>query len=375
MWSWFKKQEVVASYSPAGEIWRRFSVNRWALSSFYIMLLCVVIACTGYLITPDKTSDGNRIVPALALKPPFSSSLMFRLPLSESKTESVWLDGDSKNYQYYVLNEYSKLDDTLTLNANAGSGLPDTLLDFSVKDIQSHGIEEFDDCIYTQQHYLGTDNLGRDILTRLMLGLRISLSVGFIAVFISLTIGILLGALAGYYGGITDKVIQWFINIIWAIPTVLLVFALTIVLGKGFWQIFIAVGLTIWVSAARLIRGQVMSVKQEQYIEATRSLGYGNLRIILKHILPNILGPILVIAASNFATAILLEAGLSFLGIGVQAPAPSWGSMIRDNYGYIISDTPYMALIPGFAIMLLVLLLNLIGNGLRDALDVKTKHQ
>jgi peptide/nickel transport system permease protein len=367
-------KEVQSGYSPTRELWIRFKKNRWATCSLILLFLCIGAACLGYLLTPDKTTDGNRILPAMALKSPFSQSLIFRLPQSGSYSNNIWLNGDSRNYQYYVLNEYNILNDTLLLRVVAGAGLPDTTITYSVSKLSQMGVA-IDDCIYEQVHLLGTDNLGRDILSRLILGLRISLSVGLIAVFISLSIGILLGALAGYYGGYTDKLIQWIINIIWAIPTVLLVFALTIVLGKGFWQIFIAIGLTIWVSAARLIRGQVMSVKQEQYIEAARNLGYGNLRIIFKHILPNILGPILVIASSNFATAILLEAGLSFLGIGVQPPAPSWGSMIRDNYGYIISDTPYMALIPGFAIMLLVLLLNLIGNGLRDALDVKTKHQ
>ena len=161
---------------------------------------------------------------------------------------------------------------------------------------------------------------------------------------------------------------------IWAIPTILLVFAITVVLGKGFWQIFLAVGLTMWVGAARIVRGQVLGVKQLEYVEAANALGYGTARIVVRHILPNILGPIMVVAAANFATAILLEAGLSFLGIGVQPPTPSWGAMIKDNYGYIVSDMPYMALVPGAAIMILVLLLNMIGNGIRDALDVKTNR-
>jgi peptide/nickel transport system permease protein len=205
----------------------------------------------------------------------------------------------------------------------------------------------------------------------LIIGTRVSLAVGFIAVLISLTLGVVLGALAGYYRGWVDEIIMWLINVTWSIPTLLLVFAITMALGKGFWQIFIAVGLTMWVSVARLVRGQVMALKELEYVQAARALGFKNSRIILRHILPNILGPLMVIAAGNFATAIIVEAGLSFLGIGVQPPQPSWGLMIKENYNFIITHNPMLALIPGFAIMLLVLAFNLLGNGLRDAVDVK----
>jgi peptide/nickel transport system permease protein len=219
--------------------------------------------------------------------------------------------------------------------------------------------------------WLGTDRYGRDILSRLIIGVRVSLAVGLITVILSLSIGILLGALAGYFGGTTDNIIMWFLNIIWSIPTLLLVFALTLLLGKGFWQVFIAIGLTMWVNVARIVRGQVLAVKQLEYVEAARALGYSTGRIIIKHILPNIMGPVMVIAASNFASAIVIEAGLSFLGIGVQPPQPSWGLMIKENYNFIITHNPMLALVPGIAIMLLVLAFNLLGNGLRDALNVK----
>jgi peptide/nickel transport system permease protein len=151
------------------------------------------------------------------------------------------------------------------------------------------------------------------------------------------------------------------------------VFAITLLLGKGFWQVFIAVGLTMWVNVARLVRGQVLAARELQYIEAARVLGFSNTRIIVHHLLPNILGPILVIAASNFASAIVIEAGLSFLGVGVQPPQPSWGLMIKENYNFIITQNPALALAPGVAIMLLVLAFNLLGNGLRDALNVRGK--
>jgi peptide/nickel transport system permease protein len=199
----------------------------------------------------------------------------------------------------------------------------------------------------------------------------VSLAVGLIAVLISFTLGIILGAVAGYFKGWVDELVMWLVNVTWSIPTLLLVFAITMAMGKGFWQIFIAVGLTMWVSVARLVRGQVMAIKELEFVQAAKALGFTNMRIIVKHILPNILGPILVIAASNFATAIIVEAGLSFLGIGVQPPQPSWGLMIKENYNFIITHNPMLALMPGFAIMLLVLAFNLLGNGLRDAIDVK----
>jgi peptide/nickel transport system permease protein len=218
---------------------------------------------------------------------------------------------------------------------------------------------------------LGSDRFGRDMLSRLIIGARVSLSVGFIAVAISLFIGITLGATAGYLRGWYDDFIMWLINVIWSIPTLLMVIALTMVLGKGFWQIFVAVGLTMWVEVARVVRGQVMSLREKEFVEAAKVMGFSTGRIIFRHILPNVLGPVVIISAGNFATAILLEAGLSFLGIGVQPPIPSWGTMIKDHYGYIIMDKAYLAILPGVTIMVLVLAFTLIGNGLRDALDTK----
>ena len=218
---------------------------------------------------------------------------------------------------------------------------------------------------------LGTDKYGRDLLSRMLIGIRISLAIGFVAVFISLIIGISLGAVAGYFGGKIDAIIMWIINVTWSIPTLLLVIAITLALGKGFWQVFIAVGLTMWVEVARVVRGQVMSVKQMQYVTAARALGFTDYRIITKHILPNIMAPVIIISAANFAGAILIESGLSFLGIGAQPPMPSWGGIIKDHYSYIVLGKPYLAIIPGLAIMSLVTAFMLVGNALRDALDVK----
>lgn len=219
---------------------------------------------------------------------------------------------------------------------------------------------------------LGTDRFGRDVMSRLFLGSRVSLSVGVISVLIALFIGIPLGAAAGYFGGWLDNIIQTIIQIFWSIPTFLMVIAISFVLGKGFWQVFVAVGLTAWVEVARLVRGQVMSLKEEEYVQAAKVLGFSSIRIIIKHILPQVYSAIIVLAASQFASAILLESGLSFLGIGAQPPTPSWGSMIRDHYPYLLTGEAHLALIPGLALASLVLAFMAIGTALRDILDVKT---
>lgn len=223
----------------------------------------------------------------------------------------------------------------------------------------------------TRSYFFGTDGLGRDLLSRMMIGTRISLSVGFISVFISFIIGTFLGLVAGYYRGWVDKVVMWLVNVIWSLPTLLLVVALTFALGKGFWQIFVAVGISMWVELARIVRGQVLSIREQEYVQAAQVMGFSDWRILWKHILPNISGPIIVICAANFASAILLEAGLSFLGLGVQPPMPSWGQILNDHFSSISLGYAYLSLIPGVAIMLLVMSFNFIGTGLRDALDVK----
>ncbi len=265
----------------------------------------------------------------------------------------------TNNFLYY--REY--------LGANeAGDWQKISLKTFGDKSIEEIRKEHF----FTKYYLLGTDMYGRDLLSRLIIGARLSMLIGFMAVIISLTLGIFLGATAGYFGGKIDTIISWLMNVVWSLPTLLLVIAISFALGKGFWQVFIAVGFSMWVEVARLVRGQVLAFKQTQFVEAARSLGYSNLRIIYIHILPNIIGPILVLAASNFASAILLEAGLSFLGFGAQPPMPTWGGMIKEHYGYIVMDAAFLAVIPGLMIMLTVYAFNLITIGLRDMFDLKT---
>jgi peptide/nickel transport system permease protein len=269
------------------------------------------------------------------------------------------------------VNSFTKKGDSLVVQKFVDEGIEERVA-YPIRLVQMNSAPGGDPYnMETRTFWLGTDKYGRDILSRLVVGVRVSLAVGLITVLISLSIGVLLGALAGYFRGRVDEIIMWLINVIWSIPTLLLVFAVTLMLGKGFWQVFVAIGLTLWVNVARIIRGQVLGVREREYVEAARALGYSHGRILFRHILPNVMGPVLVVAASNFASAIVIEAGLSFLGVGVQPPQPSWGLMIKENYNFIITHNPMLALAPGLAIMLLVLAFNLLGNGLRDALNVR----
>ncbi|MEZ5016238.1 MAG: ABC transporter permease [Flavipsychrobacter sp.] len=354
-----------------------------------VIALCIIgltflIAILAYQIAPDNTPYANRMIVELGAKPPgFEKQLLF-IPKTVAQTNSSqwhFFTGTPSNYKALPINRYlftdthlfavHYIDDNIedTVRYTAAELLPQTILTQSI-DKQKAYIEK--ELIKNHTFYLGTDRYGRDILSRLLVGSRVSIAVGFIAVLLSISIGIFLGSIAGYYGGMVDNMVMWIINILWAIPTLLLVFAITLTIGKGFWEIFIAIGLTMWVSAARLIRGQVFVLKEMEYITAAKSLGLGDRRIILKHILPNIAGPIMVIAASNFATAILIEAGLSFLGIGVQPPMPSWGLMIKEHYNFLLTNRPLLAIIPGIAIMLLVYAFNILGNAIRDVIDVRT---
>jgi len=348
--------------------WRRLRRNKGAMFGLVVIACAALIAIFAYFLAPDSSPFANRQIVEIGRKKPGGTQQFLLIPKNKEIASTNWfqqlLNGTEDAYRYVPISGYSLGGDSVTV---------DKFIDEGISEKQTYATDKLlgKNQIQKKQYLLGTDNFGRDIFSRIIIGTRVSLSVGLIAVIISLSIGVLLGALAGYFRGWVDDVIMWLVNVVWSIPTLLLVFAITLLLGKGFFQVFIAVGLTMWVNVARLVRGQVMGVRELEYVEAARALGYRNGRIIFRHILPNIAGPVLVIAASNFASAIVIEAGLSFLGVGVQPPQPSWGLMIKENYNFIITNNPVLALAPGLAIMLLVLAFNLLGNGLRDALDVK----
>ena len=347
--------------------WRRLRKNKGAVIGLFVIMAAVLVAVFAYFISPDSSPHANRIILEIGGRNPGFTQDFLKVKkekvVGPNGLFSQLIFGKEDRYYYVPITGQT---------INADSIIIQKYIDEGVTERQSYPISQLaPQPVTTKRFLLGTDKYGRDILSRLIVGVRVSLGVGLITVIISLTIGLALGSLAGYFRGRSDDVIMWFINVIWSIPTILLVFAITLVLGKGFWQVFIAVGLTMWVGVARLVRGQVMAVRELEYIEAAKALGFTHFRIIVRHIWPNIMGPVMVIAAANFASAIVIEAGLSFLGIGVQPPQPSWGLMIKENYNFIITQNPMLALAPGFAIMLLVLAFNLLGNGLRDALHVR----
>ena len=386
---------------------RRLFSNWLSVVALVFIGLCALLATLGYLIIPDSTPFANQQHLELATRKPGLKVMMVLVRKTDQVKQRGFIGkmlfGQDEDFREVPVNSWRFENDKLIVEEfNDAEKQEPILTEFDIarvvfpitpneriitvseslsfKTVDGEQIKTTipklkrqiaEHQIKNRRFILGTDRFGRDLYSRLIIGARVSLSVGFIAVTISLIIGIFLGAMAGFFRGWLDDFVMWFVNVVWSVPTLLMVIALTMVIGKGFWQIFIAVGLTMWVDVARVVRGQVLSIREKEYVEAARVLGFSQMRIIFRHIVPNLLSPVIIISAGNFAAAILLEAGLSFLGVGVQPPIPSWGTMIKDHYGYIIMDKAYLAILPGLAIMFLVLAFNLLGNGLRDALDPK----
>lgn len=399
--------------SPNQLAMKRLLKNKPAIFGIFVIAIAILVAMFGYALAPDSTPDANDQIAEIANK-----NVGFKIkflavrknqPMQPLSLFSSLLNGKPNPYRLVPINDLNFQNDTVAVEIYNGENEKDkkmkgkvryfNLADvvFPVSGIEQNEAQNGGEIVYYDlenninkanvgdlQHKvmneniqlrkfpLGTDKYGRCMMSRLILGVRVSLMVGLMAVIISMTVGIFFGAVAGYYGGKVDDLAMLVINTAWSIPSLLLVFAIVLAIGKGIGVIFLAIGLTMWVEVARIIRGQVMYLKEIQFVEAAQSMGFGHWRIIVKHILPNILGPVMVVAAANFATAILMEAGLSYLGFGIQPPTPSWGNMLNENYGLAIGGKPLLAIIPAFAIMLMVLAFNLVGNGFRDALDVKT---
>ena len=383
-------EQEIKSQSLNAKAWKRLKRNRSAMFGLVVIVLSVVLAFLAYAISPDNSPSANQQILQLETHPPGFSIHILKKPREGAQhtdlIAGLW-NGFSKDYEPVPVVDYQFRNDSLIVNEYMGRSYKPEQTAFALKDltvaepaiaslpasekqkaIEGHFIEK-------RTYWLGTDKFGRDILSRLIIGVRVSLSVGLISVVISLIIGIFFGALAGYFRRWVDEAIMFVINVFWSVPTLLLAMGLYISAGSlienKLVMIFIAVGLTMWVDTARIVRGQFIVLREMEFVTAARSLGFNDMRIIFRHIVPNIWGPIIVVACANFANAILVESGLSYIGLGIQPPAPSWGSMLNEYKDFIDSNKAYLALFPGVAIMLLVLAFNLVGNGLRDALDVK----
>lgn len=354
---------------------QKFKKNFWGVLSFAVITAYAFLALFAYFLAPDATKNANQMHISIHSQAPGFSVTMLELPITASAKNSwtYYFTGSPTSVEEIPIAAIKQEDSTWFYRPFDVDGAVLPYVPITLKNAQDLTEKRFRESYTSQKTFLlGTDKYGRDMLSRMLIGARISISIGFVSVFISLVLGIFLGAVAGFYGGKIDAAIMWLINVTWSIPTLLMVIAISIALGKGFLTVFIAVGLTMWVEVARVVRGQTIVAKEYQYVTAARALGFNDWRIITRHILPNIMAPVIVISAANFASAILVESGLSFLGLGAQPPTPSWGGMIKDHYQYIILDKAYLALVPGIAIMTLVMAFMLLGNALRDALDVKT---
>lgn len=360
-------------------VFKQLISNFPTLVSLLFIAVVLILAAFAPFLGNDGSPKANRIQLELSAKPWFYSQDFIFIPKENPNPQKSWfsrlLYGQEDEYTYIPSNQFEVKDIQVKIFVPIDEDFTDTvsypLAAFDIpagKDPKTYIQAE-----RTTRRFFpfGTDRDGRDVWSRLILGGRVSMAVGFVSVLISVTIGLFMGAIAGWYGGWVDKWVMYIVNVLWSIPTILLVFAITLSVGKGFWELFLAIGLSSWVGIARMVRGQVFQTKEMDYITAARTLGFKDSKIIIRHVLPNIMGPVIVMATANFATAILVEAGLSFLGIGIQPPMPSWGLMIKEHYNFLLAGKPMIAVVPGIAILLLVLAINIIGNRLRDILDVR----
>jgi len=400
--------------SRRAQFYERFFQDRLAVAGLIAIVLLHILAAGCYLIAPDATPNANDGAIQVRKQPPGFSVKMLKImknqPVEqntfferflkgrESKytivpiKEELHIEGDSVLFKPFGREQtqlsYLLLNCVKPLSVNAadylGKGLGvswrahnDTLtyIDcfgeaqrISRESLQASFMQ---DHLETRTYWLGTDKSGRDMLSRLILGARISLAMGFVAMLISTLVGVFLGAIAAYFGHKVDLAVQWLMTVFWSVPGTMLVIVLAVLIGsKSHWALFTSVGFTLWVEVARITRGQIMAVQHRLFVDAARSMGYNRWWILLKHVLPNSAGPIATVALYNFALAILIEAGLSFLGMGIQPPVPSWGTMLNEGFQSVGTiNSWHLIFMPSAAIIVTILSFNLVANGLKKAIN------
>ena len=410
-------KEINREESLYAKAWSKLKKNKPAMFGMFIIAVAAIVSILGGNIRPDESQHANNTVPSLDKLSPGTEINHLLVRKDDETVEAgffgrLFMGGSELQHKYFpylgevqfegsqvIIENFSKVADkdyyqpdytqfelaaviyplnylreNNIVNNNDGTQtiylLDSTSVTRSISDMQE---EVKSSNLITKKYWLGTDKSGRDFLSRLMAGTIVSLSVGFIAVALSLFIGLLQGMLAGFYRGWVDNLIMYIVSVVWSVPALLILISFMLVAGRGFTTLFVGIGIIMWVDLARLVRGQVLSIREKEYIEAGRSLGFSDFRILFRHVLPNIVGPVIVQCANNFAIAILLESGLSYLGIGVQIPMASWGVSITDHADYFNNpEYAFTAILPGIFILLLVFAFMLLGNGLRDAFDSRS---
>jgi len=368
------KESAGVSLSYWQNIWRCFKKNKLSVMSLIFIVFLIFVAVFGPMLTRQSYSDQNRdyihIPPQLDIYAIGRDTYVYLSP--SMQLLKVSKDG-------HLLGPVEKLEDDLSSKRRVYTmGGQNIIVDYRQKPARilyedGKDVPLFRKKVWNKTFWFGTDSVGRDLFVRIIYGARVTMIIGFVASFVNLTIGVLYGGIAGYLGGMTDNIMMRIVDILRSIPRLLYVILLMVVFGSGLLTVVIVIGLVDWLGMARIVRGQVFSIKNREYVLAARALGAKPKRILLRHLIPNALGPIIIETAMNIPHAIFTEAFLSFVGLGVSAPQASWGTLANNALSGFMSY-PYEMFFPAIAISLTVLAFNFLGDGLRDAIDPRFKE-